>query len=337
MSVLLVGGNFGEAPRSSSVVDKIWNEFSYYDNSKLINGGLLEELPTNIGSDLTIWMPNISNENLKQYPIKGIGGVLIVSKVIREGYTMIDAIERIFKMHGNAVIAIIKENKFRFKLIDALGNVWYNGFEIVELCQNIKSFYAFTKSAVRCRTNKITLNVKIPKSFFVDELISINKSLADHIQTSCGERFFGNLSTRCSKLFPSVRNVGIYVSPRNMNKEYITSEDMVYCEIGSGTDINYVGNFKPSVDAPIQLKVYEFKPQINFMIHGHAFVDGAIETEHYYLCGDLREAPDTIKIIGENNFGAINLKNHGFLLYSDTLENLKELIKELKFSYRRDE
>lgn len=70
-----------------------------------------------------------------------------------------------------------------------------------------------------------------------------------------------------------MRNIGIYVSPRNMNKEYITSEDMVYCEIG--------------------------------------------------------EAP--------NNFGAINLKNHGFLLYSDTLENLKELIKELKFSYRRDE
>ena len=51
-------------------------------------------------------MPNIDNEEEKQYPIKKKGSVLICSKVMREGYKPIDAISRIFKMQGNAVIAI---------------------------------------------------------------------------------------------------------------------------------------------------------------------------------------------------------------------------------------
>jgi hypothetical protein len=53
------------------------------------------------------------------------------------------------------------------------------------------------------------------------------------------------------------------------------------------------------------------------------------------LCGDLREADEIILIISKNNYGVINLKNHGFLIYSDTLENLKNVIDGLTFSYRR--
>lgn len=85
-------------------------------------------------------MPNISNENIKQYPKKSIGNVLIVSKVMREGYTDIDAINRIFKMHENAVIAIYNDsNIFRFKLIDALGNVWYDGTDLENICGNLQN------------------------------------------------------------------------------------------------------------------------------------------------------------------------------------------------------
>jgi hypothetical protein len=135
MKTLIVGGNFGDAPKKSSIVDKISNKFIESFN---INGGKLDDLPFKIDSDLIIWMPNISNETKKQYPFKSVGNVLIVSKVMREGYTRLDAVSRIFKMRGNAVIAIYKEDIFRFELIDALGNIWYNGSDIKNLTDKIK-------------------------------------------------------------------------------------------------------------------------------------------------------------------------------------------------------
>jgi len=332
MKTLIVGGDFGEFPKSSSVLSKISNEFI---DSIIINGGQLEELSMKIDSDLIIWMPNISNETKKHYPVKNIGNVLIVSKVMRPGYKDIDAIERIFRMQGNAVIAIYKEDTFRFKLIDALGNTWYDGYDIKFLCDNIKNLYNFIKNSIRCRTSKINIEKPVINSD-INELIKINRSLATYIQTSCGERFFGNISTRCSKLFPTMRsNVGVFVSPRNVDKDMITANDMVYCEFFDDV-VNYIGNNKPSIDTPVQLRVYENCNQVNFLIHGHAFVMNTIETNEYFLCGDLRESNEVIEIIDKSKFGSINLKKHGFLLYSDTLNNMKNLISALSFTYKRE-
>lgn len=84
MKTLIVGGNFGEIPKSSSVINKISNEFTD-EKSTVVNGGLLSDLPLCIEHDLIIWAPNISNESTKEYPQKSVGSVLICSKVMREG------------------------------------------------------------------------------------------------------------------------------------------------------------------------------------------------------------------------------------------------------------
>ena len=339
MKILIVGGNFGENPKQSSIIRKFGNHFHNHITFKggectVINSGTLDSLPKEIDSDLILWLPNIENEIPKQYPRKSKGNVLIVSKVIREGYSDLDAVTRIFKMHGNAVIAIYKEDQFRFKLIDALGNVWYNGNDLKGLYHKIINFYDFTKKSIRIGSVKSDITPPIVNDD-LDEFIDVNKSLAQYIQTSCGERFFGNLSTRCSKLFPAMKNEsGMFVSPRNVDKEAITSNDMVYCEEGDNV-IKYAGNHKPSVDSPIQLRVYSSCENINYLIHGHAFIKNAVETSEYFVCGDLREAKEVISIIGTDRGGAINLKNHGFLLYSDTLDKMKEIIKGLEFTYER--
>jgi hypothetical protein len=343
MKTLIVGGDFGDTPKQSSILKKI----SSYFGQPCINGGKISDLPNTITTDLAIWMPNISNEEEKHYPVKNTGCVLFVSKVMREGYTDVDAVERIFKMHGNAVIAIYKETDLvRFRLLDSLGNEWYNGTDIGELCNKICNFYEFTKNAIRCKSTQIQTERPTPNPD-ITEFIDINKQLSDFIQTSCGERFFGNLSTRCSKLFPTSRytDISMFVSPRNIDKSHITINDMVYCE-NNENGISYVGDKKPSVDSPIQLKVYKKCKDVNYMIHGHAFIeddDKATETKQYYLCGDLREAGDVIRIIetrkklAKLDYGAINLKKHGFLLYADTLTNLQNLIMDLTFTYTKKE
>ena len=335
MKALIVGGNFGQT-KSSKIIDEIGKYISELSSEvEMLNGGRIENLPKHLDSDLTIWMPNIENEEQKHYPTKKQGSVLICSKVMRDGYKDIDAVSRIFMMHGNAVIAIYKDKKpFVFRLIDALGNEWYKGSSLEELSQCIMSFYNWTKQAIRINTVQDN-SLKEGEHPSLKELIEINNSLARFVKRQCGDRFFGNISTRCQQLFPSSSSsFGIYVSPRNSNKEELTSEDMVYIN----SDMHYKGDRKPSVDSPCQIEIYKRHPELHYMIHGHAFIKEAPTTENYYLCGDVREADEVSSLIEGN--GAINLKNHGFLIYAETIEDLEAIVSSLidknAFYYERN-
>jgi len=93
----------------------------------------------------------------------------------------------------------------------------------------------------------------------------------------------------------------------------------------------YFGDRKPSVDAPVQLELYRDFPDINFMIHGHAYIRGDVPfTDKYYPCGDLREVDEVRKQL---NFGhsRINLKSHGFLLVGNCVEDFRRHLEECKF------
>ena len=334
MKTLIVGGNFGESleKRESGVIKKIYNELlGPGQEVDLINGGKLTDLPDKIdGYDFILWMPNIDNSEGKTYPQKDPGSVLVCSKVMRPGYSKADAISRIFKMHGNAVIEIWKyENSelIKFVLFDALGNQWYSGNSIVELVKELLKFYIFTKSAIRIKTTQIKEESEV--TLGLCKLINLNKKLQEYIMTSCGDRFFGNLSTRCTKLFPSMRKdvETMYVSPRNVPKDSIRPEDMV---LYTSND-EYLGDHKPSVDSPTQIRLYQKLPNINFMIHGHAILEKAQTTKNYRLCGDIREVSEVLEIVQPSNLWfVINLRNHGFLIGATDLEDLETIINNIK-------
>jgi hypothetical protein len=304
----------------------------------------LSDLPMYPDGDLIIWMPDIPNEEAKHYPIKSGGAVLICSKVMRDGYSKVDAVSRIFKMHGNAVIAISKQmSLYNFELIDALGNTWYNGTDLQELSCAISIFYLFTKEAVRVRSKWVPLKIRKSSQDLnnLSRILSVNATLKDSIMTQCGSRFFGNISTRCQNLFPTVRSkTGIYVSPRNSDKSEIVPDDMIFCTTENGYVQYYSdgADIKPSVDTPIQIGVYGERPRLNFMIHGHAFlkVDSypfyTGKTEKYCLCGDMKEKDEILKIIPDGfNNGIINLMNHGFLAFASRPEEMEVMFKLAKW------
>lgn len=315
----IVGGN-PTINKRSSVILKLARGFLINFNIKTFNGTFCDDISE---SDLTLWMIDVDNSVDKIYPKKKDGSVLICSKVIRDGITKFDAVSRIFKMNGNSVICIYKDlEHFEFELVDALGNTWgKRTSDINELCKTILKFYKWSSSQVRKQTDNI------PK--VEDELININKLLSIKVQNSIGSRYFGNVSTRCMKLFPSSRLYDnlFYVSARNSNKEFLTSDDFVRVTVDSD-HIFYDGERKPSVDTPIQVHLYKHFGNINYMIHGHAFIDGAEYTGHYYPCGDMREFYCILESIESKNVNSfkINLLNHGFLIGSSNLENLSEIV-----------
>lgn len=345
MKTIVVGGNFGETPKESSIVKEIGRWLA----CDVVNGGTFEDIKdlSLKTYDLIIWMPNIDNSFEKVYPKKDIGAILICSKVSRGPDGELDAIARIFKMHGNSVILIESGVKpFIFKLIDALGNVWVDTSSIDNLMEGIEDFVGWTSWVERKRC----VNVGLDEFDFSEhkEFVEVNKQLADKFEIT-NTRFFGNSSTRCTRLFPTMRKdqTHMIVSRRNVDKKRITTDDLVLTTFDMLDEIegevSYYGNWnvgyyganKPSVDTPIQLRLYDLNPGINYMIHGHTYVKGAPYTESYYPCGDMRELSEIMDVLKNSEDDCvINLKNHGFLMIATTLEKLKEMADNLEFEER---
>jgi ribulose-5-phosphate 4-epimerase/fuculose-1-phosphate aldolase len=329
MKTLVVGGNFVSCEDGWGKPSKIIDQFAKAINAdRIYNGGItnhLEEMDL-AGFDLIFWAPNIDNNHEKWYPKKDRGAVLIVTKVLRENRTRTDALKRIFAMHGNAVVTVDKaKNPFKFELIDALNNSWGKSSNINDVANFISKLYKWTKESKRVGTEQYsTTDISL--------LIKINKQLADKFEQTPTGRYFGNLSTRCFKMFPTSRldYKKIFVSKRNVDKKRITEEDMVLAFAKKGK-VTYFGANKPSVDTPVQLSLYELFPNINFMIHGHAKIKNARTTKHYYPCGDMREVNEIEILINNGNNGIVNLKNHGFLIYAKTINDLQRLVDNLEF------
>lgn len=327
-SIIIVGGSEN---KKSKIVQYIAEELEVLE---MINGNLTtDNLHTACYTinqdehDMILWIPDIDNSEDKIYPEKPIGSVLICSKVMRTN-NYVEAVKRIFMMNANAVISINKDTKpYTFNFIDALGNSWGITQSIEELCYIIKDFYYFTKSAKRMSLIK-------SENFDIDlrhediiKLIDINKRVSTSVEERFNERYFGNLSTRCFKLFPSKRiDVGFLFSARNTDKRFLDINDMIFVK-----DNKYFSNRKPSVDTPVQLELYRKYPKINYMIHGHAYIKDAQFSKRYCLCGDVSEA-DCLDL--EENGGVVNLINHGFLIYGTSLEQIEYISNNIKFEQR---
>jgi len=81
---------------------------------------------------------------------------------------------------------------------------------------------------------------------------------------------------------------------------------------------------------------------MNYIIHGHAYIEYAYMTNHYYPCGDMREVDAIMEIIepyreyieDENFLFCVNLKNHGFIMMAENLDELEEFVNVTEFKYR---
>lgn len=363
--VIIEGSYRGDSHKKSSIAKKVADLLNLEDLSPEKLEDLRELAKYNLADiDLLLWMPDIPNEEEKVYPIKKQGAILILSKVIREGYDLGEAVSRIFKMHGNACIAIKKTSAttvsfYEFNLIDALGNSWTSGWtiDLKKLSSSIEEFVKWANSSVRMNSLKVdypeenAIILEEVQEAIHDPLTAVHRELldfcqivrkvADLVEKERGGRYFGNASTRCARTFSTMRQDDnkeiIIVSGRNVAKDRLQPTDFVATLLKEQT-ILFSAENKPSVDTPIQLQLYQKLPRINYMIHGHAHIEGYPFTEHYVACGDLNEVNEILHQLynstSEVSHFALNLKNHGFLIGSHDLKTLEEFVNTAKFNYR---
>ncbi len=358
--VLIVGGTFDtEGGRPSKLINSINIELSKETSFEVtcFNGGLVYELQNDIfwsviDYNVVLWFANVSNDEDKLRDVKAINpkAILITSKRNDNNkYTFAELISRALAIKANLTVEFSKhEDKFNMMLFDPLGNVFYDGFDVQELCSKLIN-----------RTKQLCLFTRVPSvqdteneapSIFGDlEFFEFARDCADifHnlIRPAKGtERFLGNMSFRCQNGFPSFRgeNGIIYVSRRNVDKSEINAASFVPTYLGGCNNTTmYFGNNKPSVDTPIQLRLYELFPWANYMLHAHCYVDTTdipdtimVRTTRPVPCGALEEVTEICGAVagypyssGGPRLLAINLCGHGCILIAKDVEIFKELQK----------
>ena len=85
-------------------------------------------------------------------------------------------------------------------------------------------------------------------------------------------RFLGNASFRfrCTNGFPTIKANGkVFVTKRNISKSMLDGKGFVACEPSlwnmsteRGQLLQYYGEDKPSVDTPVQIRLYNAMPEI---------------------------------------------------------------------------
>ena len=156
------------------------------------------------------------------------------------------------------------------------------------------------------------------------------------------------MSFRCQNGFPSFRgeNGIIYVSRRNVDKSDINAGSFVPTYLDDDMNTKYFGDNKPSVDTPVQLRLYKLFPWANYMLHAHCYVDttGIPDTLQYNTytpvpCGAIEEVDEIWNpFVSKGHMWeacykkqprlvAVNLCGHGCILIARDVEIFKELQK----------
>lgn len=336
MNITLVSGTFDEnGGKESSVLTKMYMVFTRLlpcATISIVNGGHIDNLnAVDFNScDVLFWAPNVSNDLPKIVPdIKSINPRLLLissKRVVEKEYRESDVIGRLLKTKSNLGLMITKpDDYYNFQLLDPLGNQYCNTPNIDEMVNTM------IKRIIEVRRLNRVGSVPIGNK----QEFEINPEFIKFIQYSATEftkhvnainpnRLLGNASTRCTYGFPAQKqDERIFVTQRNIDKELINTNGFV--EVTNNEKVvEYYGDKKPSVDTPIQVRLFNYYHNINYMVHGHVYVEDVLTTESKIPCGYVEEFDEVIEQYPDRDMDsfAINLKGHGCLIMCRNVEDL---------------
>lgn len=347
-----------------SVVEEIVGNMSDEDSLACFNGGrysdLEDILKTTSEYDYVFWWANVSNDLPKIRNVKDIAPYVMFINSKRDDedrYSFQELIQRSLVAKANLTWKFKKiANKiFEITIFDPLGSVWFKGTDIKEAVNACLNRIMFLKSMTRqpsIKTNKIDI---IPdEQNFVDVVRKYATEFQKYMDSSVKtERFIGNASlrfikpfrdSRCGKGMPSFRGSDnmIFVSKRNIDKQFIELDNFVPVYMNDDR-LMYCGNDKPSVDTPVQIRLYKAFPQINYMLHSHCYIKNAPFTRTAIPCGAIEEADEVINALASYKIDnkipqmfAINLIGHGSIVMWNNMEQFHKEIEPTLEYYKRD-
>ena len=286
-----------------------WNGGATYKLAG-ITGVLWETKP-----DILIWIPDIPNDTnamTRDRLKKELPHTFLVTSKRNdsEKYSVAEITAKMLGMKANLCMEIHrtecknKPNKhyYNVRLLDPLCNE--RGIQNIDaadfaryagnyLMNSIHQLRDITR--IGCTKDVITDTQRASWTFMdiIHNSAQAFSKLVPKLSKAKAKRFMGNASFRCSSGFPSYRadDQTIMVSRRNVDKLKMEREDFVPCRLSPrGDKVIYDDENKPSVDTPIQLKLYEYYKNVNFILHGHVTIKDAPETKRCYPAGPWKNS-----------------------------------------------
>lgn len=366
--ILIVGGTFDrDGGKSSGLIEKlgaaIKAEAPGFDTF-VWNGGSIDELrevfEKTDKNDFVFWFANVSNDEEKVRDVKSVAPhtLLITSKRNdytesgKQKYDFEELLQRALSIKANLCYEFCKQASgiFSIKVFDPLGCVWYQGTDIQEAAKATIDRLMYLASVTRKAS---VPTADMPEFVFTEndkKFLEFVRSSAETFHTLMClppdvKRFVGNASlrfkepTRCMNGFPAMRKDGyVLISRRNVDKTGISEKDFVPCFLDENGNVAFGGENKPSVDSPVQLRLFNKLPNVDYILHGHCYIKGAPTTSLAIPCGAVEEVGETLKCISDNfgsydkDFYTVNLKGHGCLIMAN--EKALDKMKEVEFYVR---
>ena len=371
-----VYGNYGH---TSSLVLSVLSSLKSEHDVTMYNGGNYNDLHKILKLcpeyDVVFWWPNIPDNTLpKIRDVKEIAPeVMLVTSKRNDGdkYSFMELTQHALARKANLVFEFKKtdvevcpgcsKKLFNIRVFDPLGCQWYGGTDIIQSINAAMKRMEYLISTTRQKTIRSDIDKSLIFSSYTSDEQKFIEIVRKHAETFYEifnpgkdvKRFLGNASlraelnidsTRCMRGMPSFKKGNIiFVSQRNIDKQFISLDNFVPCYMEDGK-LFYCGDRKPSVDAPIQLRLYEALPNINYIIHSHCYIEGAPFTSQPIPCGAIEEVDEVLKNIkwvndlwlNARKYGQdgpnlapvvykLNLKGHGSLLMASDVELMRDV------------
>lgn len=329
--------------------------------------------------DYVFWWANVSNGLEKIRNVKEVAPrtMLISSKRNdNEKYTFQELVQRSLALKANLTFEFSKTESglFNIRLFDPLGSVWYDGTDITHAVMICILRMKFLKSMTRQSTIESTEDKNLIMKWYFDQFkqpeyqsdktdipipdeqdfVNTVRKFASIFQqfmpTVNTTRFVGNASLRplppqvgrCGKGMPSFRGADniIFVSKRNIDKQFIELDNFVPVYV-ENDKLMYCGNDKPSVDTPVQVKLYQALPNINYMLHSHCYIQNAPFTKEAIPCGAIEEFDEVMRLIQrkyqdtDRDYYIINLIGHGSIIMWNNMQQFHDNIEHTLQYYKR--
>ncbi len=334
--IIFLGGEFNnEGGRKSTISDILYNSMGLKD-AECHNGGHLSELE-NIAQrakeySLAFWFAQIP---------KGMASPARIAKNTNPALTLVGSLRNMDNVpflqvvnhalvsNHNLLVEFSKINeRYQARVLDPLGNVYAHTQNMKNIASVVKNRAFELLKYTRIGSTKEGEQIPAPHLEKFYTLVREKGELFSQMVESVAreERFMGNASFRCERGFPSFKEDNlIFVSRRNVNKISITQNDFV--AVKPSLPVEYFGNAKPSVDTPIQIKLYNNYPWAKYLLHGHAYIKNAPFTNRIVPCGAIEESEEIISLFPNRssvNF-SVNLKGHGSLTLADNIASLRSV------------
>jgi hypothetical protein len=310
--------------------------------AKLVNGGAWDELESLMGAlgsfDAVLWFADVPNDRPKlvtDIKARWPKLYLVTSKRNLDGqYGTSEILGRALKTKSNLLVEMTgQRNAVESTLWDPLGSAYClreRNIDVVAdaLLRRLVRLGQFKR--VGCQQVGEGKRVEPPMTPELEQFYGLVREQAERfheiIHGVGHERMMGNASFRCARGFPSFREgFLLFVSQRDVDKRFIGPEAFVAVAAEALDPVYYYGPIKPSVDTPIQVRLYAAYPRVRFMLHSHTYIDGAPMTPEPIPCGAIEEADAVRDLVGDSNAVdfAVNLRGHGSIVLASKIETMR--------------